>query len=149
MTDRTRHKGEVAAFGKLMAALTTLKRKDRVSEYDVIIYEERTAHIPIGILSQAVSVWLNEQQWFPTVHELLEACEKVRLELRASLKHEPCEQCLSSPGWMTVVDPRGDKRLARCDCWKAHQERVKQLGVPEQPLALPAPQEFARAGEQE
>jgi hypothetical protein len=144
---RQRVKGEVDAFGKLMAALTTLKRRDRVSEYDVIVYEERTAHIPLPLLSRAVTKWITTQQWFPTVAELLETCEAVRLEMRMAMAFTNCEQC-SAQGW-TVKEIDGVNRMVRCECWKAHQEKVKALGVPEQPLALPAASEFARAGETE
>jgi hypothetical protein len=104
-TSRKRVKAEVVAFGKLFAALTTLKRKDRVSEFDVTIYEERTAHIPISILSRAVSKILDTATWFPTVAELLEACEAVRLEMRAALKFQPCDCEVCSNGWrITTTD---------------------------------------------
>jgi hypothetical protein len=117
-----------------------------VSEFDVTIYEERTAHIPISILSRAVSKILDTATWFPTVAELLEACEAVRLEMRAALKFQPCDCEVCSNGWrITTTD--GITNAWRCECWTAHQERVKALGVPEQPLALPAPEEFEAANE--
>lgn len=144
---RKRVKGEVVPFGKLFAALTTLKRRDRVSEFDVAVYEDRTAHIPLSILSRAVTAWIDTQSWFPTVQELLDACEKVRCELRAAVQFEPCAAC-SANGW-TEIEIDGVKRATRCQCWRAHQERIKALGVPDVPLALPAGRasDFEQVGE--
>jgi hypothetical protein len=132
-TGRKRVKGEVVAFGKLFAALATLKRRDRVSEYDVMVYEERTAHVPLAIISRAVAKWLDTQDWFPTVNELLTTCEQVRCEMRAAVAFQPCAECETSPGYRAV----GKMAVERCPCWHAHQARVKMLNVPEEPLALP------------
>ena len=149
MSDRKRPKSEVVAFGKLFAALTTMKRKDRVSEFDVMVYEERTAHVPLAILSRAVTKILDTHTWFPTVSELLEACEAVRLEMRARFPFQSCERCEDSAGWVEYIDTHGIKRFTRCDCWKAHMEKVRELagGAPDKPLALPAPEEFEAANE--
>lgn len=138
---RRRVKGEVVAFGKLFAALTTLKRRDRVSEFDVAIYEDRTAHIPLAVLSRAVTTWLDTEQWFPTIQELLAACEKARCQLRGAVTFTICERedgkVCSRDGWIEqVVD--GIHRAVRCPCWHAHQAKVQQLGAGDVPLALPA-----------
>lgn len=142
-----RVRGEVVAFGKLMAALTTMKRRDRVSEFDVAVYESRTAHIPLPILSRAMLRWLDTEKWFPTVHDILETCEAIRVEMRAALKFEPCADCRDNGGFVSLIDGRGVSRVTRCTCWKVHQDKVKALGVPAAPLALPAPSELSRIGE--
>lgn len=121
-----------------MAALTTLKRREAVSEFEMEVYAGKTAHVPTHVLSQAVSRLLEESTWFPTIRELLEACERIRLEMRAALKFSNCVNCRE--GWSEVTDERGDKRLKRCACWLGHQQKVQALGVPEKPLALPAVQ---------
>lgn len=133
-----RVKGEVVPFGKLMAALTTMKRRERLAPYEVDVYEAATAAIPLPVLSRAVTRLITTAEWFPTVHELLEACEAIRVEMRGSLKFEPCgEASCSAQGWTERV-VGGVHRMVRCDCWQSHQERVKALGVPDVPLALPA-----------
>ncbi len=133
--------GEVIAFAKLLAALATMKRRDRISEFDVEVYESATAHIPLPILSRAVTKILTTQDWFPTVQELLAACEAVRLEMRGLVQFTRCDgaEC-SVQGWVERV-VEGTFRMVRCECWQRHQETVKQLGVPEQPLALPPARE--------
>lgn len=141
---RTRVRGEVVAFGKLFAALTTLKRRDRVSEHDVAVYEDRTAHIPIHVLALAVTRWLDTREWFPVVAELLAMCEVIRREMRAAVVFIPCENC-SSQGW-AEVERDGIKRAVRCGCWVRHQQKVQELGAGRVPLALPAP-EVSRIGE--
>lgn len=135
---RRRVSGEVVPFGKLFAALTTLKRRDRVTELDVLVYEDRTAHIPLNVLSRAVTRWIDTEPWFPTVAELLATCEVVRVEIRAAMKFEPCANC-SVQGWTErLID--GVWRAVRCDCWTRHQQKVQALGVGDTPLALPAPE---------
>lgn len=137
-TRRKRVGNEKAAFGKLMAALTTLKRKDPVSEFDCDVYEGATARIPMPILSRAVAKIIQTQKWFPTVSEILESCEAVRVEMRGQLQFTRCEDsACSAQGWIERV-VCGEFRMVRCECWEQHQERVKALGVPETPLALPA-----------
>lgn len=132
---RQRVSGEVVPFGKLFAALTTLKRRDRVSELDVQVYEDRTAHIPLSVLSRAVTRWIDTQDWFPTVAELLETCEAIRVEIRGAMAFIPCANC-SAQGW-TEREIDGVKRMVRCDCWQRHQVKVAELGVGSVPLALP------------
>lgn len=136
---RKRVRGEIVPFGKLFAALATLRRRDRVTEFDVEIYEDATADIPLSILSLAVTTWLKTEPWFPTVAELLTACEQARLELRDAMKFEPCEQCVG--GWVSVgTRSFGHDTVAkRCHCWRAHQDKVAAL-TGNMPLALPTPQ---------
>jgi hypothetical protein len=141
---RKRVKGEVVAFGKLFAALTTLKRRDRISEFDVQVYEDRTAHVPLAILSRAVTRIVDSSTWFPTVSELLEACEAVRCELRAALAFSACAECEQSPGYR----PIGKMAVERCPCWHVHQAKIAALGVTEKPLALPAARAFTQVGDE-
>jgi hypothetical protein len=101
-SSRKRVKGEVVAFGKLMATLTTMKRRDTLKPYEIDAFEAATAHISLPILSRAVTRLLTTSTWFPTVHELLQACETIRCEMRTELKFEPCAECESSPGFRPV-----------------------------------------------
>lgn len=140
---RTRVSGEIVPFGKLFAALSTLKRRDRISELDVMVYEDRTAHIPLNVLSRAVTKWIDTEEWFPTVAELLEACEQVRLEMRGALSYDGCADCETSKGWISI-----GRDVRRCPCWGRHQAKVAALGAGDQPLALPAvPRDFTQVGE--
>jgi hypothetical protein len=130
---------DAVEFGKLIAILTTLKRREPLSEYDIQIYDEQLIDIPIALLKAGLVKWMRESDgWCLTVPEWRQAAEAARLDMRSSLKHEPCEQCSLTPGWATVVDPQGCKRLERCDCWKSHLVRVQALGAGSEPLALPA-----------
>jgi hypothetical protein len=136
---RERHGQEIVAFGNMMLAVTTLKRREPLSDVEITIYEQQLADIPIDLLQRGLDRWMRESDgWCLTVPEWRQAAEAARLDMRSSLKHEPCEQCSLTPGWATVVDPQGCKRLERCDCWKSHLVRVQALGAGSEPLALPA-----------
>ena len=36
---------------------------------------------------------------------------------RAAPTYQPCEQCTERPGWVTVLDERGTRRVKRCECY--------------------------------
>lgn len=133
---RSRPKSEVVAFGKLMTALAMMKGQPWVP-FQVEIIEDRTVHIPLPVLTRAVAKIVDAGGWRPDVEGILQACEQARLEIRDVLRFESCEQC-SQQGW-TEVEIDGVRRAVRCQCWTAHQERVKALGAGDVPLALPAP----------
>ena len=38
---------------------------------------------------------------------------------------KPCEQCRDTPGWVSIVDDRGDERQARCACWLTWSEQIE------------------------
>jgi hypothetical protein len=85
------------------------------------------------LLRAAVIRAAKTRKWFPKDAEFREDAEACRLEMRAALKFEPCEECQFSPGYRAV----GKLAVERCPCWHAHQAKVKSLGVGDKPLALP------------
>jgi hypothetical protein len=133
---RKRPKAEVVAFGKCMAALETLRSKDALIGFQIEVYEDVTADVPIAILIDAVRGFLGSGEWRPTPPELLRACERARLERRKAMQYLPCAVCEQSPGWAAVVED-GKPKVTRCQCWKAHQVKLAELGAGHQPLALP------------
>lgn len=115
------------------------------------VYFRALADIPRPLLEEAVSRLLREdRQFFPKVTELRAAAERVRLSLRTAMTFEPCDRCELSPGWAAILVD-GVPRVTRCDCWKAHQQRIAALGAGSEPLALPASREseLARIGDTE
>jgi hypothetical protein len=139
LTLRKRPKTEVVAFGKLMAALAILKAKDALVGFQIEIYEDRLADVPINILTLGVQKALDSGGWRPDPGDLKRLCESVRLELRQAMRFANCEQC-SADGWAEkVID--GVKRMVRCECWAIHQQKIAQLAG-SQPLALPAAQGY-------
>lgn len=136
LTLRTRPRSEVVAFGKLMAILASMKSRDTLNSFQVEVYEDATVDVPLPVLAKAVqTVATTPGAWRPDVGDLLKACEGVRLEIRDTLKFQPCELC-SQAGWVER-EFDGVKRMVRCSCWRAHQQRVAALGVGAEPLALP------------
>lgn len=106
----------------------------------VRIYSQALEDVPPAVLDPMVqrAIKTRKPRWgdMPTVAELLEDAESCRKELLAALKFEKCDDC---HGW-TEVEVEGVKRLTRCQCWTLHQHKRAQLGVGDQPLALPAPE---------
>lgn len=133
---RERPKSEVVAFGKLMAALALMKSRDTLGQFQVELYEDQTADIPLWLLAKAVQKALDIGGWRPDPGDLLRLCEAVRVDIREAHKYEPCAQC-NELGWETRME-NGVSRVHRCGCWKRHQEKVAALGVGSEPLALPA-----------
>lgn len=108
-------------------------------------YHRVLEDVPANLLRRAVEqVGKSGATFFPKAGELRAAAEAQRLAFSASLKFEGCAMCQES-GWTTVVDPGGVARVQRCSCWKAHQQRLSQIGCTT-PLALPAAQ-FEQVGE--
>lgn len=141
LNKRPRH--EAVVFGKLMAVLAGMKSRDVLNEYQIDLYEDATAHIELKVIAHAVGkLTQTPGAWRPDTGDLVGLCEESRLEIRKALVYQPCPICAetSTPGWMTV-NVNGAQRLARCECWKGHQQRVQELGVGEQPLSLPAARE--------
>ena len=144
---RCRPKGEVVAFGKLMTALALMKGQPWVP-YQVEVLEDRTAHIPLTVLARAVTKLVDAGGWRPDVEGILQACEAARLEIRDALKFEKCANC-TDQGFTEFTDAKGVKRMKKCDCWHAHQAKVRELEAGDQPLALPAARvsDWTQAGE--
>ena len=141
-----RPKGEVVAFGKLMAALATMKAKDALNGFQVELYEDATAHVPLAVLGRVVGNYLQTPElWRPDPGDLVGACEAMRVELRKGLVFEPCPLC--AHGWIEFKRDGYYKFMARCACWKAHQAKVEALNVGTKPLALPPAGNFTAVGE--
>jgi hypothetical protein len=96
--------------------------------------------VPARLLTAAVErVGRSGARFFPKATELRQFAEDARKSLIASVKYEPCAQC-NETGWETVLVENDQPRVRRCACWKRHQEKVAQLGVGHQPVALPEPE---------
>lgn len=131
---------EAEAFGLLLGEFGVLKRRGDMSEFDAYVYSEQLSDIPLALLEVGKDWWFaHGTGWYPTPPEWKQACESARKCIRASLKHEPCEEC--SSGWVSMKGESGRSYAIRCRCWEAYQDRVKALGMPNEPLALPAAME--------
>jgi hypothetical protein len=113
----------------------------RLKEDDITValtnvYKVALEQIPAPLLDLTVRRLILTRRFFPRPVDILEDAEAVRLELKASLKFVPCAMCESSPGWCEVIVD-GVARLARCQCWTIHQQKVAALGVGDKPLSLP------------
>jgi hypothetical protein len=98
-------------------------------------YEDGLNTIPIPLLNAAVRRAIQTRTFLPKVAELRTDAEACRRELLASNQYEPCAQC-DETGWERVtVD--GIHRVQRCGCWKRHQQKLAQIGVTSEPIALP------------
>ena len=110
------------------------------------VYYRALEDVPAGLLVAAVERAIKSGNAFmPKPGELRLYAEQARQAAIAALPYSPaeCEQC-DGTGWETLTE-HGVERLARCGCWKRHQERLQQLGVGHAPLALPASQEREEA----
>jgi hypothetical protein len=100
------------------------------------VYKAAFEQVPAPLLDLTIRRVILTRRWFPKPVEILEDAEATRLELKASVKYEPCCDCENSPGWCEVtVD--GVKRMTRCRCFHVYQQKVALLGVGDKPLALP------------
>lgn len=131
----------------------------RVTEQDLTpvrikIYERAMTKWPEAIIEPAIMRTIETRTskargWLPSIEELNQDAEAVRLEMRAAIRFEPCAMC-SQQGW-TETEIDGVRRMVRCACWTRHQARLAALNVGAQPLALPAAEssDFSRIGESE
>lgn len=93
--------------------------------------------VPLRLLEAAVSRCLKSGGAFlPKPGELRQMAEEARMALLSAHPFHPCE-CCSAQGWTEQV-MGGVRRMVRCACWHAHQQRIAQLGVGSAPLMLPA-----------
>lgn len=132
-------------FAMALAMLAEAFGEKGLTPVRIEAYHRGLEGVPMIVLNAAVQKAIQTRQWFPKVAELREDCEKARQELRGALKHQPCVDCETSPGWVTLTEGNV-QRVKRCRCWHAHQQKVQALGVGTAPLALPAG-DFSRVGE--
>jgi len=123
-------------FTSLLQPLA-LSRKVKLDVPGWKLLYEALSDLPDALLRAAVLRASRTRKWFPNEAELREDAEACRLELRAAAKWAPCALCEADHGWVTVTEANV-QRLMRCECWKAHQARLAELGATNQPLALPA-----------
>ena len=104
-------------------------------------YHRALQDVPVGLLQAACDYALRaprvpyEPRW-PTAPTFRQWAEHAR---QVWLKANPwtaCEACDTNGGFIEARDERGVPRLARCACWRAHQQRIASAGMSE-PLALP------------
>lgn len=123
-----------------------LAMRTPMDEPSFLAYHRVLEDVPARVFQSAVGLASRDgRRFFPSAAELREVCERARVSLRAQLKFQPCVNC-THDGW-AEREINGVRRMVRCSCWQAHQARVAELGVGDQPLALPAAQEFSRLGE--
>lgn len=103
------------------------------------LYERALQDVPPALLEVAIARAVQTRRFFPTVSELREDAEACRAELALRIPFTPCLACRDlRPGWMTVTDPAGVRREARCECWTAHQWTLRGAGWTSQVLFRPA-----------
>jgi hypothetical protein len=122
---RTRPQHEVERFGRLMAALTTMKRRDALSDFDMRVYEAETVDIPLPLLTTAVDTLLKTSVWFPTVAELREACDVAR---RALPLPKVVGQSLLLSAPLEVQVPGSGQRIPITREWRYHCEACSDTG---------------------
>lgn len=132
--------------GMAIAMLAEAFQVKSITPATVRIYNDALAKLPAGVLSLMVqrAIETRKPRWgcLPTVAELREDAEAVRVERLAALSFQPCAvngNC-SAQGF-TEVEVDGVKRMVRCRCWTEFQAQRAALQVGDQPLALPAARE--------
>ena len=128
--------------GLAIAMLVEAFNVKTITPVRIRIYERALSELPPSLLEPTVMRTIKTRtaktsDWLPSIEQLLEDAETVRLEMRGKLHFKPCQLCAESghPGWL--LTGATIERLRRCDCWTAHQQRVTALSVGSEPLALP------------
>lgn len=130
-------------IGLAIAMLVEAFNVKNLTPVRIKIYEKALSKLPPVILEPMVMRAIETRtskcaDWLPSIEELREDAEAVRLEMLAQLVFQPCAEC-SEQGWRER-EVGGAKRAVRCSCWHRHQKRVEALEVGARPLALPAPE---------
>lgn len=132
-------------FAMALAMLAEAFGEKGLTPVRIEAYHKGLKDVPLPLLNAAVRKGIETRSWFPKVAELRHDAEVCRRELMDRHTFEACQLCEAS-GWRQVeVD--GVARVTRCTCWKDWQQRLTELGVTSQALALPAAREFSRIGE--
>lgn len=91
-------------------------------------YHRALKHVPLPLLQRAVDAAATACDFFPKPVELLRLAERERSALLTAHPFTACAACERSPGWRPqIVD--GVERLARCDCYRAWQRQLADLGA--------------------
>ena len=102
------------------------------------VYHKHLADVPREIAEAALTEMARAgMRFFPSAPEIRSASEKVRRQQLALHPWSPCVECETQPGWRSIVDARGDRRVERCPCRGRHQERLSHMGLLAPIAALP------------
>jgi hypothetical protein len=97
--------------------------------------------------SAAESAARQERRFMPSAGELRGLAEVRRRELMEAHPYERCAAC-NHTGNRSIPNTFPPK-YRRCECWEQYQTRLAELGISDQPLALPSAREFTAIGERE
>jgi len=95
---------EVAQIvGRLRAAFPSARTEDATA----IVWAEALAPLDLDVSLMAARAWINEEEWFPTVAQFLDACrrEAKRLEQRGT--QGPAPTCRACGGLRWIEEERG------------------------------------------
>lgn len=88
------------------------------------------ADVPAQLAASGLEALIRDgARFMPTAPEIRVAAEKSRRQQLAVNQWEPCASCEQSPGWRSITDGRGDKRVERCGCKARHQELLEDRGL--------------------
>lgn len=100
-------------------------------------YFQALQDVPARLLQATVDAMLREARaFFPKAGELRAGAERARQALIAAHPYDGCIECEYSKGWRPVL-VAGQATVERCPCRQRHLEKLADLGVGDQPLALP------------
>jgi hypothetical protein len=111
------------------------------------LYYRAVKNIPMALYVAAVTQAAETRSRMPSAAQLRDLAEAGRQALLTANAFVACEQC-NGTGWDTVMVD-GVSRVSRCQCWRAHQQKLADMGVSSKPLALPAGEssDLSRVGE--
>jgi hypothetical protein len=109
-------------------------------------YHRVLEKVPSAVLQTAVDrAMALSSPFFPKAGELLAGCEERRKEIMAAHPYERCSACHGF-GKVKIADGSIPPRYRNCECYERYQRRLEDLGISDQPLALPAARDdFERA----
>jgi hypothetical protein len=130
----------IAILTPLAVALAPAGRFEDAAEFN--IYTKALIDLPVELLRRAADRAARTRTFMPKPGELRADAEVERRAWLALEAWSACAQCRDSGGW--IEQPDG--RVARCVCWRAHMEKIAQLGlttvVVERPALPPAQPEY-------
>jgi hypothetical protein len=104
-------------------------------------YHRVLKDVPIHLLEVAVERAMRSTSPFmPKAGELLALAEVRRREIMDAHPYERCSAC-NGVGKVKIPDGSIPPRYRNCDCYSRYLARLEQLGISDQPLALPAARE--------
>lgn len=131
------------ALGRMMLAFDCPKEK--LPAHRIETYERGLLQVPGPLLELAAERVIDTltskyRGWMPSVAQIKDAAEALRVELLAAHIWEPCETCRDNHGWVEVTEANVT-RVTRCICWRVHRHKLAEIGVTNTPLSLPPARE--------